>query len=66
MRVLAEAFRCDLCGAFRDLGVTEDHTEGEDTRSRVCWECVQVAHDSLEEHAVKANNTVIADLEGDD
>ena len=49
MKIRTTKFRCDLCGEYRDRGVTEsqpshDEDEGtESTRTSVCTECVTKA-----------------------
>lgn len=42
MKVLKESFRCDLCGRFESLGVTETNAET-GLETRVCVHCVDLA-----------------------
>lgn len=63
MKIQTTKFRCDLCGEFRKVGVTEsrpshsDEEGAESTQTHVCSECVTKAVKLLadrieaEEHA---------------
>lgn len=51
MQLATDRFRCDLCGEFRTLGVTEDHPSRPQAQTRICVGCVGKACDLIQAHA---------------
>lgn len=61
MKVVSDRFRCDLCGKFRNAGVTETRPiEGDDggegsTTNTVCAPCVTQAQHLLAAAGLEAD-----------
>lgn len=57
MKIRTDKFRCDLCGEYRKLGVTESHplhdeSEGDDsTQTSLCSICVVRATQCMLDYA---------------
>ena len=60
MKLITSHFRCDLCGHYRDRGVTETQATSPRQTTKVCSVCVTEAAKLLfdvQPEAIQADNT---------